>query len=132
MNNQTKFQAFAAAAMLVCGVAQAQSAGTWMLRAGVMRIAPDVTSSCLSAPDFGDNGSGGALGCSRSDVSANSQLGGGVTYMYTDNLAVDVPLALPFKHKIIGAGSLAGAGDVAEQAHADPGGVFQPPGFRTE
>jgi outer membrane protein len=114
MKNQSKFHALAVAALLACGAAQAQTAGTWMARIGAMHLAPDVSSSCLSAPDFGDNGVGGALGCSRSGVSSNSQLAGGVTYMYTDNLSVDLPLALPFKHKIIGAGSLAGAGEVAE------------------
>jgi len=108
MKKQLKF--IVAVTLLFTGSAFAQTAGTWMVRVGVAKIAPDVTSSCLSAPDFGD----GPLGCTRSDVSADSQLAGGVTYMYTDNVSVDVPLALPFKHKIIGAGSMAGAGDLGE------------------
>ena len=113
MNQSFKVLA-ATATLLVSAGAMAQSAGSWLVRAGVTRLAPDVTSGCLSAPDFGDNGVGGALGCSRSDVSANTQLSGGLTYMYTDNISVDVPVALPFKHKIIGKGALEGTGEIAE------------------
>ncbi len=112
MKQQLKF--VAAAALLFAGSAFAQSAGSWMVRAGATQLSPSVTSGCLSAPDFGDNGVGGALGCTRSDVSSDTQLAGGVTYMYTDHLAIDVPVALPFKHKIMGAGSMQGTGQIAE------------------
>lgn len=108
MKYQVKFLTVAVAAMLTAGGVCAQTAGTWMVRAGVTRLAPSVNSSCLSAPDFGD----GPTGCTKSDVSADTQLSGGITYMYTDHWSVDVPLALPFKHRIIGAGSMAGAGDL--------------------
>jgi outer membrane protein len=113
MKQSLKFLAASAALVMSTG-ALAQSAGSWLVRAGVTRLSPDVTSGCLSAPDFGDNGVGSALGCSRSDVSGNTQLSGGITYMYTDNLSVDLPVALPFKHKIIGDGSLQGTGVLAE------------------
>lgn len=108
MKHQMKFLAVAALAMMAAGSVCAQTAGSWMVRAGAAKIAPDVTSGCLSAPDFGD----GPAGCTKSDVGASTQLAGGVTYMYTDNISVDVPLALPFKHDIIGAGSMAGAGNL--------------------
>lgn len=113
MKHPLKFTLLATAALLATGMASAQTAGTWMVRAGLTKIAPDVTSSCMTAPDFG-NTVGGGIGCTKSDVGSDTQLAGGVTYMYTDHLAVDVPLALPFKHKIIGAGSMAGAGDLGE------------------
>jgi outer membrane protein len=61
-------------------------------------------------PDFGDS----PAGCTKTDVSSNTQLAGGITRMLTDNISVDVPLALPFKHKIIGDGSMKGAGDIGE------------------
>ena len=102
------------ASLLLAGSAFAQTAGTWMVRAGAVNLSPDVSSGCLSAPDFGDHGVGSALGCSRVDVSANTQLAVGVTYMYTDNLSVDVPVGLPFKHKLSGDGALIGTGDLAE------------------
>jgi outer membrane protein len=111
MKQQLKF--VAAAALLLAGSAFAQTAGTWTVRAGATQLTPSVTSGCLSAPDFGDGVAGG-LGCTRSDVSSDTQLSGGVTYMYTDHWAIDVPVALPFKHKIMGAGSMQGTGQIAE------------------
>ncbi len=109
MKHQLKFLAVAVAAMLATANVCAQTAGTWMLRAGATRLAPVGPSSCMSAPDYGDGS-----GCTRSNVSASTEPAGGVTYMYTDNLSVDVPLALPFKHDVIGAGSMQGAGKLGE------------------
>jgi outer membrane protein len=100
MKTQLKLITFLAT--LVCGSAMAQTAGTWMVRAGATNITPNVSSGYLTAPDF--------LGGTKADVGSDSQLSGGITYMVTDNISVDVPLALPFKHKLIGDGALAGAG----------------------
>ncbi len=95
----------ASAAALVAlgfsGAAQAQSAGQWMLRVGATHIAPSVTSGDLTAP---------SLAGTKADVHANTQLGGGVTYMLTDHVSVDVPLAMPFKHELVGDGAIAGVG----------------------
>jgi outer membrane protein len=110
MKNQVKFVAAAAATLFMAAGVSAQTAGTWMVRAGVTKITPEVTSSCMTAPDFGN----GPTGCTKTDVGADTQLSGGVTYMLTNNVALDVPVALPFKHKIIGAGSMAGSGDIGE------------------
>jgi outer membrane protein len=112
MKNQLKFLAVAAA-VFAAGSVSAQTAGTWMVRIGAATVAPKVTSECMSAPDFGDGVAGG-LGCTKIDVSSSTKLAGGISYMYTDNISVDVPLALPFKHQIIGAGSMAGAGTIGE------------------
>lgn len=103
---KTNLKFVAAAACFTATTAFAQSAGTWMGRVGFTTIDPQVNSGFLSAPDY--------MGGTKADVSSDTQLSGGVTYMYTDHWAVDVPLALPFKHKIIGDGALRGAGDVAE------------------
>lgn len=97
-----------AGALLLAGVpvaAQAQTAGSWMARAGVTQIAPDVSSGNLTAPSFANT---------RVDVRSNTQLSGGITYMVTDHWAVDVPLALPFKHDTVGAGAIAGVGKIGE------------------
>lgn len=104
MKYQLKF--IAAATLLVAGTAFAQSAGTWMGRVGVTTIAPQVNSGFMTAPDF-------AAG-TKTDVGKASSLGGGISYMYTDNVSIDVPLALPLKHKIIGDGALKGAGEIGE------------------
>ena len=48
----------------------------------------------------------------QTDVSSDWSLGGGVTYMITDNWSVDVPLALPFTNTLTGAGAIAGVGTI--------------------
>jgi outer membrane protein len=57
----------------------------------------------MTAPSFANT---------QTDVGKDTQLSGGLTYMYTDNLSVDIPVALPFTHKLLGAGALAGAGQL--------------------
>jgi outer membrane protein len=84
---------------------QAQSAGTWMIRGGATNITSNVNSGNMSAP---------SLSNTQAAIAGNTQLGGGITYMYDSNLAVDVPLATPFKHDISGAGAIAGVGKIAD------------------
>ena len=104
MKTQLKFVAAAAFALCAHG-AFAQSAGAIMVRAGYGTIAPQVSSGDLSAP---------SIAGSKTDVGSASNLMGGITYMYTDNISFDVPLALPFKHKIYGAGSVSGVGQIGD------------------
>ena len=104
MKKSIAFLTFSALA-LAASMASAQSTGTWLGRLGMTTIAPQVTSGVMTAPSFEGT---------KSDVSSASQVSGGVTYMYTDNISIDVPLALPFTHKLYGAGALAGAGQIGE------------------
>lgn len=97
--------ACALAALFATAAAQAQTAGTVMLRAGATQIKPNVDSGDLTAP---------SLGGTKADIRSSTRLSGGVTYMLTDNIAVDVPLALPFKHEIDGDGSINGVGKIGE------------------
>ena len=115
MKTQMKFLAVATA-VLAAGSVCAQSAGSWMVRAGATTVAPSNPSGDLSAPSFvtldpvtGARGVG-----SKTTTASATQLGGGITYMYTDNISVDVPLALPFHHKLYGAGSIDGVGQIGE------------------
>lgn len=110
MKYQRKFIAVAAA-FLAAGSVCAQSAGSWMVRAGVTTVAPVGPSENLSAPSLYIPGTDTG---SQTSTGSNTQLGGGITYMYTDNLSVDVPLALPFKHKLYGAGAIEGVGQIGE------------------
>ena len=112
---KTQLKLLALAATLSCTGAMAQTAGTWMARAGVVTISPQVNSGTLTAPDF--------KGGTKADVLSDTTLGGGITYMLTDNVSVDVPLALPFKHKLVGDGAMAGAGELGS-VHALPFVVF--------
>lgn len=93
----------ACTALMTAAAAQAQVAGSKSIRAGVTRITPSVTSGNLTAP---------SLPNTQADVGDSSQLGGGLTYMFSDRIAIDVPLALPFEHELLGAGSIAGAGKI--------------------
>ena len=79
----------------------AQKAGSFTLEAGVTRLSPDVTSGDLSAPAFPNT---------KGDVSNATGLSGAVTYMLSDNIALNVPLGLGFKHDIIGAARAEGFG----------------------
>jgi outer membrane protein len=97
--------AIAAGLMALSGAAQAQTAGTLSLRAGATRISPNVDSGNLTPPAF--------VG-TQADIKADTQLGGGISYMLTDNVAIDVPLATPFRHEIDGAGAIAGVGKIGE------------------
>ena len=92
-----------ALALLAGSAAQAQSAGTWMARVGATGIYPQVSSGDLSPPAWPNT---------QTDVSSDWSLGGGITYMITDNWSVDLPLALPFTHTLTGAGAIAGVGTI--------------------
>jgi len=89
---------------LMAGQAQAQSAGTFIGRIGAGTIMPNVESGTLSAP---------SLANTRVDINKASQVVGGITYMVTDNFAIDLPIGLPFKHEIVGDGSINGVGRLA-------------------
>jgi outer membrane protein len=91
----------------VCAItgAWAQQAGDWMIRGGYGTITPHVNSGNMNAPSFSN---------SQAGVGSASNLLGGVTYMYTDHFSVDLPLALPFRHKLYGAGALNGVGQLGD------------------
>ena len=92
-------------ALTLGSAAQAQSQGSWLVRGGIMQLAPQVTSGTLSAP---------SLAGAQSGVSNSTQYAGGVTYMLSNSVAIDLPLALPFKHNLYGTGSIAGVGKIGD------------------
>jgi outer membrane protein len=94
-----------ATGLLASTGASAQSAGSLMLRLGATQIKPNVSSGDLTAPSFAGT---------KVDIRSDTQLGGGLTYMLSDNVALDLPLALPYKHDIVGAGAIAGVGKIGE------------------
>lgn len=94
----------AAVAVYFSTLVHAQVAGSSMLRIGALAVSPHVNSSDLSAPSFSN---------SKFDISSDTRIFGGFTWMWTDNVAVDFPLAATFKQSITGAGSMTGIGKVA-------------------
>jgi outer membrane protein len=106
MKNTTTVKFLLIPALLACAVAaQAQSAGTWLGRVGGTTITPNVTSDDLTAP---------SLAGTKASIGSSSRLSGGITYMVSDNLAIDVPLAVPFQHDISGDGAILGAGKIGD------------------
>jgi outer membrane protein len=83
----------------------AQSAGSWLVRVGATQIQPDVTSGELSAPSRPGM---------KFDIESNTQPTGGISYLWSDHLAIDLPLSPGFKHDIVGDGTAAGVGKLAE------------------
>lgn len=115
MSRTFKLGVLAAAVMAAAPAVQAFEAGDFMLRAGVVHVAPDDSSEVIKvggSPIFGSD--------ARVEVDANSQLGIRATYMFTNHLGVGVLGATPFKHDINGAGDLGAAGKLAETKHLPP------------
>lgn len=83
--------------------ASAQS-GAFSLRLGAMQIRPDVTSGDLSGPVPGV----------KADVEPASQASGGITWHVNERWSLDLPLAAPFRHDIVGDGAIASVGKIAE------------------
>ena len=100
LNNTVKMLALAAA-MTVASSASAQSAGQWSAKLGVNKITPKVESGDLSAP---------ALPHTKADVGSDTEPVLVFDYGVTDNITVEIPLGLPYKHTLYGAGAIAGTG----------------------
>jgi len=98
---KTKFLLGAAATLLAAGSAFAQSAGSIVVYGGAAQINPQVESGDLTAP---------SLAGTKVDVKKASSFVGGVTYYWTDNISIDLPIAAPFKHDVVGAGAIQGTG----------------------
>jgi outer membrane protein len=93
----------AAAALACAASASAQSAGQWTAKFGLNQLTPKVESGDISAP---------ALPFTKADVKSDIQPVIVVAYGITDNISLEGALGTPYKHKIIGAGSIAGTGEL--------------------
>lgn len=102
---RTPHIALTAAALLLVGTAQAQTAGTWMGRLGATSIQPQTKSGDLAAPSFPGT---------RADIGNDTQPTAGITWMWSDHIAFDLPLAAGFTHDLLGAGAIAGVGKIGE------------------
>ncbi len=134
-------QIIAASAMiLVTGLASAHEAGEWVLRAGVGQVAPKSGNLNIGSIDLGG---GVSLDSASIEVDDGTSLVLSATYMFTDNWALDILAAAPFKHDIDVKASITAGGDtvagsvpigdtshlpptVSVQYHFSPGGQFQP------
>ncbi|MBS0448777.1 MAG: OmpW family protein [Proteobacteria bacterium] len=102
-----------AAALALAGhaAARAQAAGTWMVKAGVNNINPQVGSGDLSAP---------SLPHTQIDIKDATSAIVTLGYMATDNLSVEFYAGLPYKHDIVGAGAIEGVGKIGSVKQVSP------------
>jgi outer membrane protein len=100
-----------AAALLGAAPAFAQSAGTWMLKAGVNNIDPHVKSDDLSPP---------SLPGTKIDVKEATSVILTGTYMWTDHVSIEGYVGLGYEHDIVGAGAIAGVGKIASVKQVSP------------
>lgn len=125
---KTKFLLGALVTLLATGGAWAQSAGSFVVYGGAAQISPQVESGDLTAP---------SLAGTKVDVKKATSFVGGITYYWTDNISIDLPIALPFKHDVVGAGAIDGVGKLgtvkslpitllAQYRFGDAGSTFRP------
>jgi outer membrane protein len=116
MSRGFKLGVLAAAVMATAPAVQAFEAGDFILRAGVVHVAPDDSSDSITV--------GGAPLLSGADskvtVDSNTQLGLRATYMFTNNLGVGLLGATPFKHNINGGGDIPSDVKLGETKHLPP------------
>ncbi|OJS98819.1 OmpW/AlkL family protein [Marinobacter nauticus] len=121
MSRGFKLGVLAAAVMATAPAVQAFEAGDFILRAGVVHVAPDDSSDPLLVTGFGPlAGNRDLLAGTEVGVDANTQLGIRATYMFTNSFGLGILGATPFKHDIKGESSLAGAGKLGETKHLPP------------
>jgi outer membrane protein len=104
----------AAAALACASGASAQSAGQFTAKFGLNELTPKVVSGDISAP---------ALPGTKADVESDIQPVLIFAYGLTDNISLEAALGTPYKHKIVGAGSIAGTGELGS-VEALPPTVF--------
>jgi outer membrane protein len=98
-----KYLSITFAMLTLTGSAWAQTANSWLIQGGATHIAPNVSSGTLSAP---------APANTQIDVGSDARATAQVAYMLTDSWSIAVPLGAGFKHKLYGAGGIAGVGQI--------------------
>ena len=93
----------AAGTLAVATGASAQSKGQFTVSVGANMLKPHVESGAISAP---------ALPNSLGTIDKDTQPVAVITYGLTDNISVETAIGTPYKHKIYGAGSISGTGQL--------------------
>jgi outer membrane protein len=115
LNSALKLLAVAATMAAASG-ASAQSAGQWTAKVGINKITPKVESGDVSAP---------ALPHSQADVESDTRPILTFGYGITDNISAELCLGVPYKHNIVGAGSIAGTGKLGSVEALPPTALVQ-------
>jgi outer membrane protein len=115
LNSALKLLAVAVTMAAASG-ASAQSAGQWTAKVGINKITPQVESGDVSAP---------ALPHTQADVASDTRPILVFGYGITDNISAELDLGVPYKHDIIGAGSIAGTGKLGSVEALPPTAFIQ-------
>lgn len=99
------------AALCASASALAQTAGSWSVAAGYNNISPQGTSDPLSAPSIVN---------STTKVGSDAQPILNIAYMFTDHMSAEFGLGTPYTHKLYGAGSLQGVGQLGTLKQLPP------------
>ncbi|PAV24742.1 outer membrane protein [Tamilnaduibacter salinus] len=96
--------------------ALAYESGDVIIRGGIAHVQPHENSSAIriTQPNLGE------VPGSRVSVDSNTQLGLAGTYMVSNHWGVELLASTPFSHDIDAAGSLSGAGKLADIKHLPP------------
>lgn len=92
-------------AAIFAAPASAQSAGEWTVKLGENLITPKVSSGDLSGP---------GLGGVKVDINSAYAPIVSATYMLTDNFSTELVIGLPYRHDMIGKGSIDGVGKIGD------------------
>ncbi len=93
----------ALATLAASPAAHAQAKGDWLAKLGANRITPHVNSGEMSAP---------AKPGIKGDVGPDTRPILTLGYMLSDQLSAEVLLGVPYEHKLYGAGSVEGIGQI--------------------
>jgi outer membrane protein len=102
--------------LAAAGGASAQSKGQWAVSVGINQITPQVTSGAITAP---------ALPNTLAHVDRDTQPVVVVNYGLTDNITGEFAIGTPYKHKIFGAGSIGGSGQLGTVEAMPPTAFLQ-------
>ncbi len=103
--------AVAVLALSANGTASAQSADTWLVKGGVNNVTPHVKSGDLSPP---------SIPGTKIDVKSATSAIFTLAYMLTDEVSLEFYAGLPYKHEVVGAGSIEGVGKLGTIKQVSP------------
>lgn len=92
----------AAAALLVAGAAQAQSAGDVIVSTGWFRVMPNSSAEPLTIDSVGGRPVGVARPNTGADIEAANTIGLSLDYFVTDHISTEIVAGLPPKHDVRG------------------------------
>lgn len=105
------------AAAILAATMSSSAVADWGINVGAINVSPDDSSSNLGTIE---NVAGLPAGSTQAAVNSNTQLGLTIDYMLTENWALQLIAATPFKHDITVSGSDLDGLNIGETKHLPP------------